>query len=132
MPKLSRSKGQWFIISAIMVSAAFLIISIFFKGYYGIDTSRPTKLSEDYYFMNIKEQFNKVVQDSNCTNMDKNLKEFKYFSEKVMGELGYFLYINYSIISCPPKNIRMGMLLASDKMILHENINPNDVIPGIE
>jgi hypothetical protein len=127
------SKGQWFLISAVIVSGAFLAISVLFRGYYEIDTSLIAKYNEDYHFQNIKEQFNNIVQVSDCTNMEKNLKEFVYFAEQSMQERGYLLFINYTIYYIDDSCIvRRGFLLASEKAVIYENINPSDVITGYE
>lgn len=132
MPKSSRSKGQWFMVSAVMVSAAFLVISSFLTSYSSMDSSKTATYNEDYYYNNVKEQFMKVVEQSDCGNLTSNLNEFKYFAEKSMGELGYLLFINYTVEPCPSKNVKLGMLLGSEKMVLYENVNPNDIIPGFD
>jgi len=133
MPRSSRySKGQWFLISAIIVSGAFLAIAALFRGYYDIDTSTIAQFNEDYYFKNIKDQFNATVQDSNCTDMQENLDEFAYFAQKNMEERGYLLFMNYTIDNCLLKNVRLGMLLASERAILYEDVIPADVITGYE
>lgn len=131
-PSNKGSKGQWFIISAIIVSGAFLAISGLFKGYYDIDTSVIGRYNEDYYFKNIKTQFNVVVQDSDCTDMQENLDEFVYFSEQSMQERGYFLFVNYTINNCLTKDVSLGMLLASERAVIYENVNPEDIIEGYE
>jgi hypothetical protein len=130
MPRLSLYKGQWFLISAVIVSGAFLAISALFHGYYDIDSSVIGKYNENYYFQNIKDQFNNIIQASDCTNMAANLKEFVYFAEQSMQKNGYVLFINYTIINCADKNVRRGFLLASNKAVLYENVNPEDVISG--
>jgi len=128
------SKGQWFIISAVVVSGAFLAISFLFRSYYDTDTSSVTRYDEDFHFQNIKEQFDNTIKLSNCANLEKNLKEFVYFAEQRMQENGYLLVINYTIVGCEADvgNVRRGILLASENAVLYDNINPADVIPGYE
>jgi hypothetical protein len=115
-----------------MISAAFLAISSFLSSYSAVDSSKSATINEDYYYHNIKEQFNNVVSSSSCPELAEKLKEFKYFSEKSVGELGYFLLINYTIVSCPPKDVRMGIIIGSDKMVIYENINASEAIPGMD
>jgi len=81
-------KGQWFLISAVIMSSIFLTISIFLKGYYHVDTSKVALTDEDYYFRNIVEELNKTLKNS------YNVDEFIFFVEQKMAERGYLLKIN--------------------------------------
>lgn len=132
MRKSYQSKGQWFIISAVMVSAAFLVISSFLATYSEVDSSRSATINEDFIYKNVREQFQRVVTNSPCENLSTNLREFKYFAEKTVGEMGYLLVINYTEPACPSKYVEMGLLIGSDKMIVYEGLNASEVIPGFE
>ncbi|MCX6819126.1 MAG: hypothetical protein NT129_03970, partial [Candidatus Aenigmarchaeota archaeon] len=50
----SYSKGQWFLISTVMVSAAFLAISFLFEEYFAVDNSAMARIADNYYFDDIK------------------------------------------------------------------------------
>jgi hypothetical protein len=127
------SKGQWFIISAVMATGVFLAISGLFKTYNMIDTSENARMSEDYYFSNVREQFNSVVAQTPCTSdntvLSRNLREFKAFSEKSMAEMGYLLYLNYSLTGCTVSG--NGILLASSRMAICQNVRVADVLPNV-
>ncbi|MCD6557494.1 MAG: hypothetical protein J7K31_00475 [Candidatus Aenigmarchaeota archaeon] len=131
MPRLSRSydlthnsehfagkKGQWFIISAIVISSAFLVISMLFKGYYLIDTSSSATIDEDYYFENIQSDLNNVIDSSDCSNVTKNLNKFIEFAREEMGKKGKYLDVNYTI-SCP--TIFLTASLRSNQMTIQDS-----------
>ncbi len=123
-------KGQWFLISAVIAVGAFLSISVYFRDYFAMDSSEVLRVNEEYHFSNINQQFDSVVSQSNCANLDINLKEFEAFSEKSMAELGYFLYIKHKINSCSgsEKSVAKQMVLASDRAVINEGIDADSVI----
>lgn len=128
----SRKKGQWYLISAVMVSGIFLIISTMFKGYFLVDTSEVIT-NEDYYFWSIQEGFNATVSDigfSDCYELNRALDEYITLSREKMAEKGYFLYMEKTI-DCGLGQADYGILFASDSMVLYRNLDPNDVIKGI-
>jgi len=88
------AKGQWFIISAVIASAAFLSISTLFKSYYMIDSTEVMKYNEDFLFNNIKRELNKTVDYSkSLEELENNIKEFIAFVEQEMSKRGYYLEI---------------------------------------
>ena len=128
MPRLSHyKKGQWFLISAVILSGAFLFMASLFRSYSSIDISQ-TERDENFYFMNIKNDINKIITGERCS--EDALKEFGALARSEMNSLGIFLYLNYTY-DCDAGTSEIGILLASDKAVLYENINPNDVISGI-
>lgn len=123
-------KGQWFLISAVVATSAFLAISLLFKGYFVSDATDTAKMNEDYYFHDIRQQFNNVIAQSDCTNMDRNAREFRVFAEREIGNLGYLLFLNFSI-DCNAKSYTLGLLIASERMIVCQNVNANDILPNV-
>jgi hypothetical protein len=111
-----------------MISAVFLVISSFLASYSAVDSSRLATINEDYYYKNIKEQFWDIVSTTDCEVLPEKLDEFRHFTERAMGEMGYMLYINYTI-SCP--FVDMGMIIGSDKMTIYENINASEFVPDL-
>jgi len=91
----SRSKGQWFLISAVIVTGAFLSISLVLKDYFVIDASGQASGREDVYLWNIKDQFAQVVEQSSCDEMGNNLNSYITFVRNRMSESGYLVYIEY-------------------------------------
>ncbi len=132
-------KGQWFLVSAVIASGAFLAISILFNNYFVVDTSDPALIDENYYFNLVKSGMDKTVQFSNCsvtggmTNMDRNIRAFVDFSKQEMAETGYFLHVEYSIVDCSSKKVNYGILLASERYTRCDNVaNPQAVLPGVK
>lgn len=153
MSRSSRSKGQWFLISAVIAVSAFLSISIVLKDFFVIDSSVTARNREDQYMWNIKEQFENVVEKSSCTEMDANLNEYMNFVKNRLWESGYLVYIEYAHNpqNRPPRtkdysytcqdddpatlpieprirNIGKGLLVATEDAVFSNNINPDDII----
>jgi hypothetical protein len=132
MLRLSRSskKGQWFLVSAVIISGAFLLISIIFKDYLFLDQSSVARMNEDFYFNNINEQLNSIVAIygyADCSNLNEKLDEFAFFSKEKMAEKGYYLYVSKNI-DCVQQTATFGVLLASDRMVVYENVDPEDIL----
>ena len=117
-------------ISAVVATSAFLAISFLFKGYFVSDATDVAKMNEDYYFQNIRQQFSNVIAQSDCTDMDRNAREFRVFAEREIGNLGYLLFLNFSIDSCSTKSYTLGLLLASERMVVCQNVDANDILPN--
>jgi len=128
----SRIKGQWFLISAVVISGAFLAISVMFKDYLILDQSVVVRMDEDFYFHNIKEGLNRTVNITgfdlpDCDSLKTKLDEFIFFSKERMAENGYYLYVEKSV-DCIANTASFGILLASDRMVVYENVNPDEVL----
>jgi hypothetical protein len=128
----SNSKGQWFLVSAVVISGAFLAISLFFKDYLVVDQSVIPRMDEDFYFHDIKEALNRTVQMfgfdlPDCINLTNELDEFIYFSKERMAEKGYYLYVTKNV-DCSVQKTTFHILLASSRMVVYENVNPEDVL----
>ncbi|MCX6815279.1 MAG: hypothetical protein NT120_00310 [Candidatus Aenigmarchaeota archaeon] len=123
-------KGQWFLISAVIVTGVFLSMSTLFKTYSLMDPSVTARNNENIYFDNIKEKFYDVVSGSDCTNMNRNLREFTTFTSREVGALGYLLLMNYSV-DCNTKQSGLSIFLASSKVILCKNYNISTALPNI-
>jgi len=122
------SKGQWFIVSAVIATGVFLVISNLFKTYALIDVSDTARGDEDFNFHNINQTFFSVVAGSNCSNMDKNIREYRAFAEREMNNIGYTFFMNYTINDCNAKSVSMGLLIGSSRMIVYHGVNPDDIL----
>jgi hypothetical protein len=119
-------KGQWFLVSAVVVTGVFLVISGLFKTYSLVDTSSAARADEDFHFHNIKQQFSSVVASSSCADMDKNIREYRALAEREMNNFGYLFFMNYTIQDCNSKQVTLGLLIASHRFVIYENVNPSD------
>ncbi|MBI4170058.1 MAG: hypothetical protein HY514_00020 [Candidatus Aenigmarchaeota archaeon] len=141
-------KGQWFLISAVLATSAFLSISLVLKDYFVTDASDIARGREDYYLWDLRTQFDALVQESSCDDMEKNLNGFIAFVRNRLWESGYLGYIEYDktqgktqsyAYDCeeddpvtPPnervRNIEKGLLVATEDAVFYSNIDPDDVI----
>lgn len=133
-----RSKGQWFIISAVIAVGAFLSISLVMKDFFVVDTSDVARIDEDFHFWNVQEQFSAAVVRSDCASLDNNIKEYNAYSKKELAKKGYFLHTDYEICECTEddpstgtsrtRNVASGFLVASENVALYtNNIDPSTV-----
>jgi len=113
MLRLSRykRKGQWFIISAVVISGVFLAISILLKNY-GIDSSAAAMADDDFYFRNVQHQLNQTILLSNSETKENNVNEFIYFAQERLAAKGYLL--NITILDL--NNNKFNITLSSDRM----------------
>jgi len=132
MLKSSRcSKGQWFIISAVVMSGVFLVISSMLKVSFNIDASEVGRRDEGFYFNNILEQAGNL--EARCLSgegiIERDMVEFEAFSRRAMESKGYFFFMNYTINGCAIES--MGLMIASDKGVFYQNVDPNEIVFGI-
>ncbi|MDI6721036.1 MAG: hypothetical protein QMD85_01505 [Candidatus Aenigmarchaeota archaeon] len=131
-------KGQWFIISAVIISSVFLMISSMLRVSADIDASVLGRRSEIFYFENVKEQVKNVEAGWKDDNRDcvaeadareRDMKEFEYFSRQAVESRGYFFFMNYTINECLVES--MGLMIASQDATFYQNVDPNELVPGI-
>lgn len=100
MPRLSKSKGQWFILSAVFISGIFLTISSILSSTVPVDNSVIVQKNEDYLFNAI----NMKVDDICSLNKPiRKLKGFIYNARDYLNKHGYLLEFNFS--SCDQYNL---------------------------
>ena len=130
MRRLSRcsKKGQWFIISAVVLSGVFLSLSVLFKTYSKIDI-KQTATETDFYFWNIKEGLQATLY-SGCS--EQKFQEFEKIVKERLEKNGIFVFLNYTgKYDCLTKNSEFGIMLATDNEVLYQNVEPNSIIPDI-
>lgn len=124
-------KGQWFIISAVMISGVFLVISSMMRISFGVDASDVGRRNEYFYFNNILEQQGNV--EAKCMSGEgdfaRDMGEFERFSRQFAESRGYFFFMNYTISGCDAQSF--GLMIASEKGMLYRNVDPDELIPGI-
>ncbi len=121
MPKLSKSslsirsrKGQWFIISAVFISSAFLVISSMFGGYFLTDLSSAVT-DEDNYYKDIVEDLNRIVYSPDCPSYSSELedivKDYETFAEDRLKRMGIStsITIDYTTLQCGNINFIISM-----------------------
>jgi len=118
MPSLSSRKAQFFILTTVVIVAAFYTLSKYINPNVFVDTSRAGMGSETFFFDNVKEKAIKTVEISNSTQLESNLNEYKNFVEDVAGKKGYSLVFNYTVY---PDTVNMSIVLMSQKYTLRGN-----------
>lgn len=103
MPSGYMAKGQWFLISAVVISGALLTISVLFRDYFIADASKVALIDEDFYFNDIKFGMKDILANHCPSNSDgaRNFKEFIEFSRQKMQEKGYIFEVACRAEDCP-------------------------------
>jgi hypothetical protein len=90
-----KTKGQFFIISAIIVVISLVAIGGYLASYGRADPSIPISIDETFIFWNIKDQLNKTAHAYDCPELKNNLLEFEYLVEKNLADRGYHLNLTF-------------------------------------
>ncbi len=118
-------KGQWFIISAVVATSVFLSISVLLEDYFIIDASSQARVSNDFHFYNIMDQFNYIAENTmtngSCINLTTRLDELKKLTEDSLGAKGFLVNLEYTIN--PPdcsgsETVDIDLLVASHEQII--------------
>jgi len=66
----------------------------------------------------------------NCNNLKDKLDEFIDFSKERMAEKGYYLHVSDAddSVDCVDKITSFEILLASERMVVYENVDPGDIL----
>jgi hypothetical protein len=98
--------------------------------YFTTDPSNIAALKEEFYFNNVRAQINgSLYYCPDLTETDRSLREFREFSEEKVSELGYLVFLNYSY-DCNQRIVRTGILVASERYIICQNINVTQLLPS--
>lgn len=119
-------KGQWFIISAVVVSSVFLGISLVLKDYFVVDSSSPVRTTDVFYFKSINEQLDNIIKNTvtddhpTCVNLSTNLNELNTTTSKTLAAKGIFFYLKYNIKGCDTTNdVDVDLLVASQNGMVY-------------
>lgn len=110
MHRSSRYKGQWFIISAIVISSAFLAISSVFRGYVNTDTAIPHLSDDGVFFDSIRESIKNADDSNDCTTMGKSMEELAYLLRKQSAERGIAVTLDYDVCATNPTGVHVSLL----------------------
>ena len=125
MRRSSASKGQWFIISAVIISGALLAISFTFRGYFAADTSAVQLNDQSYYFYSINESIANVhASNADCATKQKDMEELEYFMSQEMMSKGIALAMIYDVDCTSNAISKKLLLLQSDNMEVWEGRRP--------
>ncbi|RLJ03082.1 MAG: hypothetical protein DRP11_01780 [Candidatus Aenigmatarchaeota archaeon] len=117
----SFKKGQFFIISTILIVAALISIEGYFSGYTEIDPLSTVDVSDQYIFWNVDDQLRETVSNYNCPELTTIAKEYEYFVESELKRGGYDLNIHFTRIC--PKPTEGYILLITDRTFLNKSFS---------
>ncbi|MBI2578244.1 MAG: hypothetical protein HYW26_00885 [Candidatus Aenigmarchaeota archaeon] len=110
-------KGQWFIISAVVITSFFVVLSGLLRDYSAIDFLPTGTSSEAFYFENVKTVLENSVSSSppDCAGIEKNLSEAIYYTKRKMASLGYIEDVSFSAADCAQKKYTITLGISSNR-----------------
>ncbi|MEM5808158.1 MAG: hypothetical protein QW818_03435 [Candidatus Aenigmatarchaeota archaeon] len=97
----SARKGQFFILTTVVVVTILFFISRWIGPPAQVDTSDIVQMEELFTFDNIREKTTEVVKYSeNCDDLNYNLQEYKNFLDEYGKEKNYRIDFSYSPSPC--------------------------------
>ncbi len=103
-------KGQWFIISAIVISSAFLAISTVFRGYVNTDTALPHLNDDGTFFDAILESIKNIEDSNDCTTMGKSMEELVHLLKQQSTARGIVATLEYDVCATEPEGVHVSLL----------------------
>jgi len=104
-------KGQFFIISAVIIASLLLIVSHYFSGFSAISLTKNSEMSELGYIGMIKESLNNTAAFSRCDALDEEISSAENFFSKKLAEQGIQMTAAHRIASC--NSVRFSFNLSS-------------------
>jgi hypothetical protein len=116
----SSSKGQFYVLTAVVVVGFFLLLSRYIGPYSFIDSSRSVTDDEIFFFNNVKDKAEETVSLSNSTTLLPNLQNFTAIAKSEAARKGYIFVIGYDI-NLGDVDFEMG--LVTDKYLLNSTFS---------
>lgn len=101
MRRLSRSKGQFFFISLMLIITFLSGLQALFSGFSELDLSKPYVQQESYWFWNIKDQVNRTFEEKKCPGLEQDFMEIKIMTEEYMAFRGVDFSLKNTTLICP-------------------------------
>ncbi len=120
MRRLSKCKGQFFIISSIILVSILLSITQYFSEY-GVDLTKIEENIEFDYIANIKDVLYKTAETAPCNRMDTELKYSEKIIEEELAKNGIKVSIIHNIVSC--SNIHFTFTIESSNFFSKTEFN---------
>ena len=111
-------KGQWFIISAVVITSFFVTLSGLLKDYYVVDFLPVATNSEGFYFENVKQLLKNTAANSapecDANGKNQNITEAIDYTTRKMASLGYIMKASYSGFNCAAKQYDITLTISSE------------------
>ena len=98
MPNSLSSKGQMFMVIVVAVAITLILARAFMNKEAYIKTYEFAFNDEPYFFNNVIEKFIQTIDESECIELEDNLKLYTNFVRKVASKMGYSLQISYRVV----------------------------------
>lgn len=96
---LKSIKGQFFIISAVIMVSMFLVIGSGFLDFNSIDLTRQAEMNEYEYISMIKKSLNNSAS-TECDRQEEEIRTIESFLSRNLAEQGIELSVEHQIVSC--------------------------------
>lgn len=122
----SLSKGQFYLLTAVVLVGFFFLLSKYINPYAFIDSSKPISDDEIFFFNNVKDTAEKTVSlhYGPVLGIDQKLKsDLDALVERetdLAGEKGYIFLMSHDV---RPNRVNFLMALVSDKYILNSTFS---------
>ncbi len=118
---LHKGKGQFFIISAVIISSILLVVSNYFSSFSAISLTGNAEISELEYIKMIKDNLRNTAAFSTCDRLDEDVSSAEAFLSGKLAEQGIELSANHLIVSC--NNIKFNFNLSSENFFSSTEFN---------
>lgn len=104
-------KGQFFIISAVIIASMLLIVSQHFSGFSNIVLTENAEMSELEYIGMVKKSLNNAIKASDCGRLEEEISAAESFLSKKLAEQGIEMSAKHQINSC--SSVKLNFSLSS-------------------
>ena len=129
MRRLSRSKGQFFFISLMLMVVFISGIQVLLSGFSEIDLSRPYNRQEDFLFWNIKTQTVRAIEKRPCPTLVPDFNEIKMSTTEYLAKKGIHFEIENTSVLCngpvKPPEVNVTINMTSSQIALYESFSVN-------
>ncbi len=109
--KFDKRKGQFFIISAVIIASLLLMVSSNFSDFSNIRLAETAEISELEYIGLIKKTLNNTAALSDCNTLDESLFGAEGFIAAKLAEQGIEMSAAHNVLSCG--SVKMAFNLSS-------------------
>lgn len=93
-------KGQFFIISTVIIVAALIVLVQYLYDYRKVDLTTLEESQELNYIQQVKDNLKSTIDNSDCTRLEQDLTDTEKFLENQMIKQGITLKITHTIVNC--------------------------------
>ncbi|OYT43060.1 MAG: hypothetical protein B6U88_02010 [Candidatus Aenigmarchaeota archaeon ex4484_56] len=118
MFRSTKFKGQWYMISLVILSFILLTFFYIIHSYSSIDFNSVIETQEDTIYLNIVSGIRYINETSDCKNLKMDIEDF-ISNLKIFEKYGYLVDYDIDVISC---DIYIDKLIVGDDKMLIKKI----------